>query len=263
MKAIRVNLSHFMWGRAAILNLPRVDLPCKLLMLVWQIVTWHMRHMSDTCLTYREQWNQTFFASRQQETDTSGANVCKFCPPALQHEHRENLVGRYADSPYVIGQMISFNLSGIARSWEGSTPLRHSLNFQMLILGRTMQGWSIEPAAGYSLHKNMSKPSSPWMQSEPLNFLASVSKNHCFLTPPIVLKRLCICKYPYMTVRSQRQLDWYLSDVRDQTMCPMYKKNQRDHSFSTMDSWRSLMVLEIQSTNLLCSWHGRTTCTRK
>ena len=90
MKAIRVNLSHFMWGRAAILNLPRVDLPCKLLMLVWQIVTWHMRHMSDTCLTYREQWNQTFFASRQQETDTSGVNVCKFCPPALQHEHREN-----------------------------------------------------------------------------------------------------------------------------------------------------------------------------
>ena len=126
--------------------------------------------------------------------------------------------------------MISFNLSGIARSWEGSTPLRHSLNFQMLILGRTMQGWSIEPAAGYSLHKNMSKPSSPWMQSEPLNFLASVSKNNCFLTPPIVLKRLCICKYPYMTVRSQRQLDWYLSDVRNQTMCPMYKKNQRDQS---------------------------------
>ena len=27
----RVNLSHFMWGRAAILNLPCVDLPCKLL----------------------------------------------------------------------------------------------------------------------------------------------------------------------------------------------------------------------------------------
>ena len=47
-----------------------------------------------------------------------------------------------------------------------------------------------------------------------------------------------------------------LYDVRIQTMCAMYKENQRDHSFSTMDSWRSLIVLEIHSTNLLCSWHG-------
>lgn len=75
-----------------------------------------------------------FFASSQNETDTSMKAL-----RALQHEHRESLVGRYADSPYVIGQIISFNLSGIARSCEGSTPLRHSLNFPMLILGRTME----------------------------------------------------------------------------------------------------------------------------
>ncbi len=92
MKAIRVNLSHFIWGRAAILNLRCVDILCKLLkMPVWQIVTWHMRHMSDTCLTYREQWNQPFFASRQQETDTSEVNLCKFCPPLSLDESLEGL----------------------------------------------------------------------------------------------------------------------------------------------------------------------------